>query len=366
MSIKLNVLKVSQNTKKGQAIYIASVPVGNLIDEAYFKIHWWKKEKMGTKDQGYQRVPMEGRKRKIAKYLETYSHPIIPNSILISSRDNILEFKPKTGNFGELTVEPYPCFIVDGQTRVEGFKHAKKEFKLNIDEFEMPVIFLSGYPLIEELEQFFILNSSQKRVSTDLAQRLKLELAKNDQKKFEDLGVGEMWELKALKLIDLLNQKNDSLVWNGRIRLPNTQKSPINIINQNSFIKSLRPLYKGGVFENIKLDSAYEMLKNYWEALRFIYVDAFSKPKEYVIQKTPGVFSLHDLANLVFKNIMLQQKEYSKSNMVEILDQAFKDNQKKDYYWHSDNYLGAAAAGSMKGFVRLANSFKSNLDEIQI
>lgn len=362
--LTLNALQLNQPTKKSQGIFLTKIKVKYLIDETYFKVHWWKKEKMGFKDQGYQRMPLEGRKRKIAKYLENYENPILPTNILINSRSP-LDFKDKKG-VGELIINSYPCWIVDGQTRIEGFKYAINEMKLNdILEYEMAVTLLSNYELYDELEQFFILNSTQKRVSTDLAQRLKLEIAKSDPQKYETLGMGEMWELRALKVIDPLNTKSESLIWQGRIRLPNTQKSPINIISQNSFVKSLKPLFKGGVLENIKPDSSYEIIKNYWGALKRMFPDAFSKSKEYVIQKTPGVFSLHDLANKVLNMLKFQNKEFSEENIYKILIKAFEDEQQESDFWRSDG-TGAAMAGSMKGFARLANDFKRNLPDIDV
>lgn len=264
---------------------------------------------MGTKDQGYQRVPSESRKKKVARYLERYTNPIFPTNILINARSP-LDFKERgEKGIGELTINSYPCWIVDGQTRIEGFKYAIQELKLSsIQEQEIPVTFLSNFELYDELEQFFILNSTQKRVSTDLAQRLKLEIAKSDPAKYETLGIGEMWELRALKIVDLLNTQSDSHIWHGRIRLPNTQRSPINIVSQNSFVRSLKPLMKGGIFENFKPDLAYKIIKDYWSALGQVFPDAFSRPREYVIQKTPGVFSLHDLANKVFSILSFQKK----------------------------------------------------------
>lgn len=363
----LKAIKLNQPMGEEQSIFSSAVKVKYLIDDTYFKVNWWTREKMGTKEQGYQRIPAENRKKKIAKYIEQSDYPIFPANILITSRVP-LEFKELGENFVELTINSYPCWIVDGQTRVEGFKYAVNELKMSeILEHEMPVIFLSNFDLYYELEQFFILNSTQKRVSTDLAQRLKLEIAKKDKEKYEALGMGEMWELKALKIVDLLNYRSDSFIWQGRIRLPNTQKSPINVISQNSFVQSLKPLLKGGIFEllDIKADLAYEILRNYWNANKRIFSDAFANRKEYVIQKTPGVFSLHNLANKVFGILYSQGEEFSEGNIYRVLLQAFNDQKYTSDFWRSDG-TGAALAGSMKGFARLADEFKENLVEVSI
>jgi hypothetical protein len=48
------------------------------------------------------------------------------------------------------------------------------------------------------------------------------------------------------------------------------------------------------------LDAKVKFLKNYWEALRILMPEAFEEPAEYVVQKTTGVFSLHEVAARVF------------------------------------------------------------------
>lgn len=363
--LSLKAIKLDQPNKKNQEIFLVSVKIKYLLDKTYFKVNWWEREKMGTKKQGYQRKPTENRKKKIAKYLEKCMSPIFPTNLLINSREKLNFSSEGKSNFGTLVLDNYPLWIVDGQTRIEGFRYAFEELKLKkILEYELPIIVLSNFPLIDELEQFFILNSTQKRVSTDLAQRLKLELATENPKEYESLGIGENWELTALKTVDLLNTKSES-IWCGRIRLPNTQKSPIDIISQNSFVKSLKPLYKeGGILdlaEKKKPDDVYNLLNNYWLALKRIFPDAFEIPRDYVIQKTPGIFSLHDLATKVFGNLFSKRKEFTENNIYDALIKVFSDDRYNDHYWQKDNFGGAAQAGSMKGFGRLAEEFKNKI-----
>ena len=44
-----------------------------------------------------------------------------------------------------------------------------------------------------------------------------------------------------------------------------------------------------------------EILGRYWQALNDLMPDAFKNPDRYVIQKTPGVFSLHSVFPLAFE-----------------------------------------------------------------
>jgi len=366
--LPLKAVRLTQPNKKDQEIYTTSVKIKYLLDTTYFKVNWWEREKMGTNKQGYQRKPTENRKRKISRYIEKCQYPVFPTNLLVNSQKK-LEFSPESKtNWGTLVLDKYPLWIVDGQTRIEGFRYAVEELKLEkVLEYEMPVTILSDFSLIDELEQFFILNSTQKKVSTDLAQRLKLQLYLENPEEYKSLGIGEDWELKALKVVDLLNTKGES-PWCEKIRLPNTQKSPINIISQNSFVKSLKPLYRDGIVGSLELkaDDTYKALRDYWLALKDIFIDAFESPKDYVIQKTPGIFSLHDLANRVFQNLSFQGEELTKDNMLKILNKVFnEDSYDTSYYWQKDNLTGAAMAGSMKGFARLAEEFKDNLPKIK-
>lgn len=355
--LKLKALKITQKTGPERNMYIAPVKVKYLLDKSYFQINWWEKEKMGTKKQGYQRHPAPGRKALIARFIEKNACPIFPANILVCSKEEIGFDNKKE----EMTLDGYPLWIVDGQTRIEGFKHALEILKIkDILEWEMPVVFLSGFPPIDELEQFFVLNSTQKKVSTDLAQRLKLELARDNKERFESVYPGHMWELKALNVIDLLNTKSEN-PWTGRIRLPNTPKGTT-VVSQNSFVTSLKPLCKTGILKDEKPDEVYKILRAYWNAVRRVFPGTFDRAGEYVIQKTPGVFSLHNLADTVLTRAIKDKLELTEYNIARLLGKCF-DETTGDDFWRSDNAKGASRFGSMKGFATLAAIFRANFEE---
>lgn len=368
--LKLKAFKVIQPTEtEDKAVYNTTIPMSILIDHTYFQINWWSPEKKNTPEQGYQRMPDENRKKKISKYLENAKNPVMPTNIVVSSHKPIT-FDKEHKNFGEITIDHYPLWIIDGQNRIEGFKYAINELgNKKLLEYEMPVTIMSNFEIIDESEQFITLNVTQKKVNTDLAQVLRKALIQEYGEERYKAIYSDIWDLKALNLTELLNTKSNgdmSNVWYQRIKQPNTKKSFSSIINQNSFVTSLKPLYKGGVFEyDYTADEAFQALKNYWEAVAEIFPVAFEKPRDYVIQKTPGVFSLNDLANRVFGILLKEKKNLTKENILEKLKTVFKDDrfEKSSNYWMANNYFGAAQAGSMKGFKRLADEFKENLSE---
>jgi hypothetical protein len=143
------------------------------------------------------------------------------------------------------------------------------------------------------------------------------------------------------------------------VRLPNSEKMASSIVSQTSFVKSLKPLFKDGFLSSVnQVDESYEILKNYWLALKSIFPDAFLTPKEYVIQKTPGLFALHELAH----KILVKKGENceKRADFLDILSKVFPPSKYKDDFWRADGE-GAALYGSMKGFRILANKLTHNL-----
>ncbi len=357
-NLTLPAIRVAQ--LKGQKdIFITSIKIKDLIDENQFSIDLWNPNKKTSTDQGYQRWPAETHIKKIASYATNEKDSVFPTAILINCR-NPVRFEGKDG-MGKLTMSHPPFWIVDGQHRIKGLKYAIEELDdQQWNNKELPVVVLSNFERIEEVNQFSILNSTQKRIATDLAQRLLSDMvmdSPSERKKMTEDN--KIWIVRVLKVIDLLNEKTES-PWYKMIRLPNTNKLATNIVNQNSFVKSLQPIFRDGYFSSLKkLDKNYEILRDYWLALKEIYPAAFLSPRDYVIQKTPGIFSLHSLVHAI---TLRGLPKYSKETFREILEKVFINGKKEDYYWQADNLDGAAIFGSMKGFRILAEEFKENLE----
>lgn len=362
--IKTQAFRIAQPTKKGQAIYVTSLEVGDLIDETQFKIDFWDPKKKESKGQGYQRLPSGLRAVQIARYIQEDSQALFPSMVLINSREPLIFTQERVSprQSGELVLNNFPMWIVDGQHRIAGFRYAIEKLGLkDWKKVEIPVIILSNFGREEEISQFYLLNTTQKRVATDLAQRLISDIVRGKPKEYESLvSKGKDWELRALKVTDLLNEKDGS-IWKGSIRLPNSEKKASYIVNQNSFVKSLQPIFKDGLLSSIRdADRGYEIIKNYWIAVKKIFPDAFRVPREYVIQKTPGIFSLHALAHRIL--IRGGEGKTSEKDFMSVLEEVFPEKKYTSDFWRADG--GAAALyGSMKGFRILADEFTSGLPE---
>jgi hypothetical protein len=163
----------------------------------------------------------------------------------------------------------------------------------------------------------------------------------------------------AVEVLAVLNKDGDS-PWCGRIQEPNVRKQPQHMIRELSFSTSLKPILNERPYRTWPSERVARTLKSYWRAWESLIPDVFSTPDDYVLLKTPGVFSLHQLAFHVlevlrargitdpteadFCNILRDLGEYATSD-----------------FWARDNSEGAALAGSMKGFGIIADAMEDDL-----
>ena len=294
---------------KGQSIYIGKIQVVDLInpdnpDEIRFIPDYWRSTEKN--EPGYQRPLNPSNIEKIKKYIiDETPNPLFPTSIVVNSRKP-LTFNPSHDPFGKLEISNI-LYVIDGQHRVEAFKNLMREprFRAEYGNYELPLVILSGFGYIQELEQFFVINSRQTRIKFDLAQRMYLELMKAD---FSTKLVPESkrWQTLAAKAVDRLNEEGKSNVWYGKIQLPDDSEDikKTRIITQNSFISSLKPFFSGGQkvwnFNAIPerrhheiLDQLTDLLVKFWDAVAQVYPQIMNNPKRYTLLKTVGVYSLH-------------------------------------------------------------------------
>jgi DGQHR domain-containing protein len=354
--LKLQGIKINQpGLAPGKAVFSSVIKVSDLLDDSAFKVDYWDKEKEGG-EQGYQRSVNELHVKKISEYLCS-TDSLLPNSLILSTRDYMPGFHE-----GTIILDHFPLYIVDGQHRVEALRDAvNSKEATHWKDAVMPVLILSGFGRFEEMVQFVDLNTKQKKVATDLAMQLMLEMSKDGvwHQKFKE--VGSEWKVRAIKTVNELNKRMDS-PWHGAIKMPGeTAKTGHFRTTANSFTVSLRPLMTNSFGRN--LDNNILILSNYWRALREIFPDAFMQPKEYAIQKTPGLFSLHSLLQTILSNrgydFGLDQK-----NLTPILKAVFERAGREVDFWRSDNRIGVTQYGSMKGFRLLSEEFAGAFEEL--
>tara|TARA_Y100001935_G_C17006038_1_gene360608 strand:- start:60 stop:611 length:552 start_codon:yes stop_codon:yes gene_type:complete len=148
----------------------------------------------------------------------------------------------------------------------------------------------------------------------------------------------------------------------------------LRVVKSTSLVTSFKPLIKyldNNVFtpmttRETKLNTIYTILDNYWTVIRKRMPSAVDKARDHVIQKSPGIFSLHYLLIELCKvikasgnELLTDIKSFEKrlaSEELEFMVQGFWSNDK-------DNPGEATKFGSMKGFKVLSEGMLKNVIE---
>ena len=368
--IKTKAIRFIQNNR---VFYSVVLPASQLIKIS--KVDVWDPD---NPDNGYQRAPSNARKHKIGQYAMT-EDAIMPLGGLLNARSGdgetpmygkMLKFVEDSsdGNvsFGTLTIpdEIQPLYIVDMQHRLGGYEWAiEQEEGEKLAEFPLVVTISDGLPKMEEVDQFDIINTTQKKVRTDLARRLKsLNIQDVDRRLAYD-KMGKLWEAKGPIITQILN--NDPGPWQGRILPPNKTKrdQPTMVTRETSFVTSLKPILQAPFFLVQPEEQAAILINRYWEAIKMVWPKCFENPDNYVLQKSAGIFSLHELAPEVFE-ISRSENGISVNDIYNTV-KSLKDIGEEEY-WENDNYDGAASYGSMKGFRFLAADLRQFLPKMSL
>ena len=314
----------------------------------------------GDPNQGYQRPPERSRITRIGTYLiKKQGDGLYPNAVLLGSRTP-LRFDPMSRRLA-LPSEP-ALRVLDGQHRIEGLRYAICEkHESELAAMPIPVVIVEIQDRTEEMNQFRIINGTAKAVRTDLVNSILTAIA-------EEQGVDailekDVWKVVVTKTVDALNRRDDS-PWQGILLMPDgvgEKSAPGKITRATSAITSIRSVHdwlvQFGDLEGKNLDGRAECLTDvlvaYWRAIRNVVPEAFENPADYVIQKTPGLFSLHYLLkDVLLKDIYRGRREWDEPTFQEFIEDSPEIADAN--FWHKD--IGRAADfGSMKGFRDLAD-----------
>ena len=185
-SYKIRAIRIYQKEDRGkkQSIYTGKIQAIDLVNtedlsEQRFTPDYWTSEK--KLEPGYQRPLNTNTIQKIKNYiLDETPNPLFPTSVVVNSRTPV-NFKEIEESYGELEISS-TLFVIDGQHRIAAFKDmaSNEELRGKYGYVELPIVILSNFKYEEEVEQFFVINSRQRKIKTDLAQRIYLELSKKD------------------------------------------------------------------------------------------------------------------------------------------------------------------------------------------
>ncbi len=359
------VVPAIQFEQRGHRIFTTVFRAADLVNNT--KVDYYNSNVSPTDpNQGYQRPPERSRITRIGSYLiKTLGGGLYPTAVLLAARKP-LQFDPVKSN---LILNPQnPFQVIDGQHRIAGLKYAIEEKEnQEIANLQVPAIILEVSDRIVEMEQFRIINGTAKSVRTDLVNAILT--AKAAQQGDEVITTSERWKVVVTQVVDYLDRADES-PWKGVLVMPDELgvskagaegSDAKKIVRATSMMTSLRPVYEWlsqtrflqGKSIKEEVSFVGGIMFAYWSALQEVVPDAFSDPRNYVIQKTPGLFSLHLLLrDKLLPDMFRGRREWTKENFILFL----KDSPEitEPMFWNAKEDR-ASKYGSMKGFRDLAD-----------
>lgn len=372
-TLTLPALALRQN---GYRIYVTGIRAEDL--EPFTQIdHYNPKLEPDDPQQGYQRKEDAPRIKKLGnwlrKQLEEGAGVLMPTAILASTRDGEVDFddKAKTVTLHRSN----PLYVVDGQHRRAGLRYAIYDKGLDeFRDFEMPLVIVEDLTREIEMQQFAVVNGTQKGVRTDLVNMILTQLAAAKGDDFIDEK--DQWKVVVSRTIAALNDEPDG-PWEGRIVMPNERAytkadradnpelAHRQLVRATSFMTSLRPIYDylRQYFDIQNLDTETRaqrltaVVSAFWKAIEKMNPEAFANPGDYVLQKTPGIFALHRLCAGLLPTMHVATRKWDRENFIEVLEPCTELGDPD--YWNAENGE-AAKYGSMKGFAELAENLEAS------
>ena len=230
------------------------------------------------------------------------------------------------------------------------------------------------------MRQFSVVNGTQKSVRTDLVNMILTNLTSVEGD--SAIADSQHWRVVVAKVVTALNGDRTG-PWYDQIVMPdqktyskeemdaNPELYNRRVIRATSFMQSLKPidsyLQEFGFTDNDSIDDRSQKLRDvvnaFWRAVRKLNPDCFKASKDYVLQKTPGVFALHQLCRRVMKDMHIGHRKFTEEQFVEVLSNC-AEILDPSYWFIGEEGEGArgeaAKYGSMKGFSELsAELYKS-------
>ncbi len=258
---------------------------------------------------GYQREVATSRVNRLVADLKA-GRVDLPTAVLVNLRD----YSPRKHlieDDGQLYLNPngQKLYVVDGQHRIESLAKLVDEDPAKWSEFQIAFVCMLGADEQQEMEQFYVVNSTAKSVRTDLALDLLKQLADNDPRRMEMLiERSEDWKVTAQTLVEELQ---NTKAWRNRIRFPGQPKAATTI-SSSGVVASLKQLLASPYFGSITQQNQLRILDAFWQAIQRVIPEAFDEPQSYVLQKGVGVMVMHSL--------VIATIEYVKSKGKSVVD----------------------------------------------
>lgn len=193
-------------------------------------------------EEGFQRQLEETRANKIAKYFE---QKIIPGAIILSAQPEARILYDEEKEELEIDNENGSLLVIDGQHRLFG---AYKAHKSGVDNIKLPVCILTNLNLIDEIQYFVDINSTQKGVPKTL--RIELTRFLVESESIDDI---------RLRLFKDLNSEPDSVLCG---KMSAEQKGP-GYLSHVPFEIAINKVLSTEKMKDLDYDGKKTLLKNY-------------------------------------------------------------------------------------------------------
>lgn len=326
------------------------------------------------KKTGYQREASSSRVNRLAKEL-SQNRVDLPTAVLLNLReyDQKTHLVERNGNYYFCLNDESLLYVVDGQHRIEALNKLIEEDPDRWENFEVPFVCMLGADEREEMEQFYIVNSTAKSVRTDLALDLLRQRAETDPEVMNSLlERGESWKVDAQALTEELSHTQ---LWRNRIRFPGQPSGETTIVSSGMAL-SLKQLLSTPYFGSVKMQNQVKVLDAYWQGIRKVVPEAFDNPSDYALQKSTGVQVMHALLVSVIEYIrskgwsVTDPESYERA-LREPLQKLEGDTSTGDVasgvgFWRSGSEGAAGSYSSNAGRRVLIAKLKGLLPEVEV
>jgi DGQHR domain-containing protein len=366
-----------------RGLYLTSLPVRDLVSNA--EIDRWTK----TNREGYQRPPLESRlkargKASIMRYLLDEAG-IFPTSVLLNIRRRLV-FKEEVNltekiSFGKLVIpDKEKMWIVDGQHRLESLKRVAS-IRPEFNEYPIPVTIVDIDDRFLEMLMFYIVNSRQKKIPTEIAYRHLQKMVEEVEVKEKHewvknvlLGPEEVRKGVAAIIVDFIASDENSPFYD-RVRYTGEERESHHLVDDIVLETYISKLLKEKTFSMMEPERLAALLIDYWSAIKDLYPSCFNEGEsdQYTLLKHTGIASFTYLFPTVYSYSMMEggvskekMKEllgYLKERVDEINDPDFA-RPIDEKWWSSAHGPYIARATSEKVFTTIAENFAKKISAI--
>jgi DGQHR domain-containing protein len=356
------------STQNGTRLFTGTMGAKDLISVTTVD-HFNSSIPIDDPKQGYQRPLERTRITKIGSHLikaivegQGNSGGLFPTAVVLAARS------PLKYQNGKLLITE-KLQIIDGQHRIAGLRYAiEDKGATDLADFPLTFVIIEVSDRLVEMNQFTIINGTAKSVRTDLVNSiLTATVAKRGDAAIDER---DRWKVVVTKVVERLD-KDPASPWHNLILMPDETGSPKStggkIVRATSFMTSLRPVHawlkEFGFLDrcadlNSQAGVVYDVVSAYWQAIQKVVASPFAAPDDYVIQKTPGLFSLHKLLAHLLPVMFAGHQPWTKENFVKFLQDSPEITDAQ--FWHKEGDR-AAAYGSMKGFEDLYELLRDSI-----